>query len=83
MRRLLLASLMGLWGMGCGNDRWVSIPPIMMSCDDLEAEENKDDFEDMMETMVGPGTCNNAGGLQYADDYRCEDGKVQVLCEKS
>ncbi|HEU4428791.1 MAG TPA: hypothetical protein VFT98_08555 [Myxococcota bacterium] len=79
MRRvLLLACLLAAIG-GCGSGKWLDVP--MMSCSELEDEMVNP--EDMMKTMVGPGICLQAGGLRYGDDYRCEDGLVQVLCEEA
>lgn len=83
MRRcLLLTGLVGILAAGCGgSERWVSIP--LMGCEELEkAQEDEANFDTMMGDHVGPSTCREAGGLSYADDFRCKDDQVQVLCEE-
>jgi len=72
----LAAALLGL--AGCGNDDWVDIP--MLDCNQLET--NRAETEVNINGTIGPGICLQAGGLNYGEEYRCKDDKVQVLCRK-
>lgn len=83
LRSLLWTGLLAVLTAGCGGgERWVTIP--LMGCEELEkAQEDAENFPTMMNEHVGPSTCREAGGLQYADDVRCEDNQVQVLCEEA
>jgi hypothetical protein len=78
-RWLLFALLAPL--AGCGGE-WVDVPEILIGCHELE-DGSIPDLDEMFETMAGPGVCRERGGMDYAGEYRCEDGKVQVLCEES
>ena len=73
----LAAALLGL--AGCSNDKWIDIP--MLDCNQLET--NPAEVEVNINGMIGPGICLQEGGLNYADEYRCKDDKVQVRCTQS
>jgi hypothetical protein len=65
------AALLGL--AGCGSDEWIDLP--LTECYELELNAN--DLE-----LMGPGLCEQAGGLRFGEEFRCKDDKVQVRCRK-
>ena len=73
----LAAVLIGLAGCGT-SDEWVDIPAL--DCKQLET--NPAEVEVNIDGAIGPGICLQAGGLNYGEEYRCKDDKVQVLCRK-
>ena len=73
----LAVALVGLAGCG-SSDKWVDIP--MLDCNQLET--NRAEVEVNISGMIGPGICLQEGGLNYGDEYRCKDDKVQVRCTK-
>ena len=70
-RSWTLVALLGL--AGCGNDQWVELP--LTDCYQLEL--NPTELE-----LLGPGLCDQAGGLRFGEEFRCKDDKVQVRCQK-
>lgn len=80
-KRFLLAGLIAMLGAGCGSESWVTIA--MMDCNALEElEKDPKNFAEAMGNYIGRSACMDAGGLVYANDYRCNGDKVEVRCEE-
>jgi hypothetical protein len=86
MYRISAVLLLALSVAGCDKGRWIELPPILMSCQDLDDKNIKNDMADpgkfsltrgMMQTV-----CTQSGGGDFLGGVRCHNEAVQVQCQK-
>ncbi len=70
---------------GCEQGRWIELPAILMSCQDLDDKDMKAELENPDKFSIGrgmlQGVCAQSGAGDFTGDLRCENDAVQVRCK--
>jgi hypothetical protein len=86
MNRSLLPLLVAACLAGCDQGRWIELPPILLSCQDLNDENMKEDLTNPDKFSLGrgmlQGVCAQSGAGNFTGDLRCENDTVQVRCKE-
>lgn len=86
MYRTTAVLLLALSAAGCdaGGGRWIELPPILMSCEDLDDKNLKADMSDpdkfSLTRGMMQGVCTQQGAGNFAGGVRCEKQAVQIQC---
>lgn len=82
-RVLLMLPLLAL--AGCDRGKWIGLPPLLMTCQDLDDEQMKKDLQDEGQFNLArgmlQGVCQQSGAGNFTGDLRCEKDIVQVRCK--
>jgi hypothetical protein len=69
----------------CDQGRWIELPPILMTCNDLNDEDmsaelgNPDKFS-LGRSML-QGVCTQSGAGQFTGETRCSKDVVEIRCK--
>jgi hypothetical protein len=84
MNRLTAVLLLALGLAGCDQGRWIELPPILMSCQDLDDKNIKADMADAdkfsLTRGMMQGVCTQQGAGNFSGGIRCEKEAVQIQC---
>ena len=84
MYRTSAVLLLALSVAGCDQGRWIELPPILMSCQDLDDKNIKDDVSDpnkfSLTRGMMQGVCTQQGAGSFTGGMRCHNDAVQVQC---
>jgi len=68
----------------CEEARWIELPPLLMTCGDLEDEELQAELANEDRFSIGrgmlQGVCVQSGAKQFAGKTRCRDDVVEIRC---
>ena len=84
MYRVSAVLLLALSVAGCDQGRWIELPPILMSCEDLDDKNLKDDMSDpnkfSLTRGMMQGVCTQQGAGSFTGGVRCSSKAVQIQC---
>ncbi len=84
MYRVTAVLLLALVAVGCDQGRWIELPTILMSCQDLDDKNIKADMADAdkfsLTRGMMQGVCTQQGAGNFAGGIRCEKDAVQIQC---
>lgn len=84
MYRITAVLLLALGVAGCDQGRWIELPPILMSCQDLDDKNIKADMADAdkfsLTRGMMQGVCTQQGAGNFSGGIRCEKEAVQIQC---
>lgn len=69
----------------CDQGRWIELPPILMTCSDLDDEEMGAELRNPDRFSIGrsmlQGVCTQSGAGQFTGDTRCSKDVVEIRCK--
>lgn len=84
--RMILALLIPCCAVSaCDQGRWIELPPLFMTCNDLEDQDMKAELKNADKFSLGrgmlQGVCAQSGAGQFTGDTRCNKDVVQIRCK--
>jgi hypothetical protein len=81
-----LALLVAISGLpACDRGRWIELPPLLMTCSDLEDKEMASELANPDKFSIGrgmlQGVCAQSGAGQFTGDTRCNNKAVEIRCK--
>lgn len=69
----------------CDQGRWIELPPILMTCNDLDDTQMKAELQNPDKFSLGrgmlQGVCAQSDAGQFTGDTRCNKDVVQIRCK--
>ncbi|MBV6416865.1 MAG: hypothetical protein CMLOHMNK_01483 [Steroidobacteraceae bacterium] len=69
----------------CDRGRWIELPPMLMTCSDLEDKDMRAELANPDKFSIGrgmlQGVCAQSGAGQFTGDTRCNKKAVEIRCK--